>query len=327
MPEKLSASIAIQNFRVKIITNDSKVLKLLDEQLELARYRRIEKPAFEVLFNLERTDLYKIPRTKRDVFKQEPLFQDEHISDDSIIINVGFRTLQVDINPKEDYVHVYIAYGQDFIDRNLFFDLVFFQPLRFLLRFHKIYVLHSGCVVKDNSAVLLAGNPGSGKSIISLSLVRNGYKYLTDDDTFFWQKGDNIECFAFYSEPKIKNYLLRYFPEMKRKYLKPLKQDKKQKVEIKKLYPNCFQDKSSPKLLIFPEFSLHSKTRIEAIDKQYALRRLVEDKFRIFQGQYENISKLHFETLSKLVKQVKTYKLIYKDQDVDMIPELVSRLL
>jgi len=327
MPERLSASISIQNFSIKILTNDSNILKLIGEQLDFTKTARAKNPDFEIFFNLERTDVYKIPRTKRDVFREEPLFQEEHISGDSIIINAGFRNLQVDINPKKDYVHVYIARGQDFVDRNLFFDLIFFQPLRFLLRFHKIYVLHAACLVKGHSAILLPGVPGSGKSIVSLSLVRKGYKYLTDDDTFLRQKGGIVECFAFYCSPKIKDGLIRFFPEMKKKYLQPIRQDKKQRVDLKRLYPNSLQEKAVPKVIIFPCFSTHLKTGIYPVDKRYVLRRLIEDKFRVFQGKYEEVSKLHFQALSNLVNKTKTYKLIYKDQDIDIIPELVDKLL
>ncbi|MBM3248184.1 MAG: hypothetical protein FJZ10_02020 [Candidatus Omnitrophica bacterium] len=327
MSDRLTTSLSINNFRLKVITNDRKIFHLIKEQLDTPNPKQIKKPDFEILFNLERTDFYKIPRTKRDVFKEEPLFQDEHIADSKIIIDVGFRSLQVNIDPKKDYVHVCIARGQDFIDRNLFFDLVFFQPLRFLLRFHKIYVLHAACLAKGQSAILLPGVPGSGKSIVSLSLVRKGYKYLTDDDTFLRQKGGIVECFAFYCSLKIKDGLVRFFPEMKKKYLKPIRQDKKQRVDLKKLYPNSFQEKAIPKVIIFPCFSAHLKTGIYPVDKRYVLRRLIEDKFRVFQGKYEDVSRLHFQALSNLVNKTKTYKLIYKDQDIDIIPELMGKLL
>lgn len=326
MPSKLNTTISIHNFRLKIIANDKDIFRLVIEQLNFPRLGQRQKAEFEVIFNLKKIDYRLIPQTKSDIFIQYPLFQNEYLENGKFFLNAGLRTIRISIEPKKNLVDVYVASGQD-IDKDLLFDLIFFQPLKFLLGFHKLFLLHSSCVAKDSEAVLFPGQSESGKSTLSLSLVRSGFKYLSDDDIILKQRGKYIECLSFLTPVKIKDGLIKYFPEIKNKDLKGVAKGQKNKVDIHRIFPGSFQDKAIPRLIIFPKFNKKSMTRIMPLSKQEAMQRLMTEEFRIFRGQYEHISRRYFRILSKLINQVKTYQLFYKDEDIEKIPGVVEKLL
>ncbi len=50
-----------------------------------------------------------------------------------------------------------------------------------LIHKHNLLPIHSCCIKVNNSAVLIAGDSGAGKSTISLGLYRKGYEILNDD--------------------------------------------------------------------------------------------------------------------------------------------------
>jgi hypothetical protein len=326
MLNRLKAEILIHNFRLKIIANDKDIFGLIINQLNFPVVKQRQKVEFEIVFNFKKLDYREIPQIELDIFKQYPLFQNEYIANNNIILNAGLRTIRFSIDPQNNLVDAYIASGQN-IDKDLLFDIIFFQPLRFLLSFHKMYLLHSSCVARDTEAVLFVGKSESGKSVLCLSLIRGGFGYISDDDTILKQNGRVVECLSFPFNLKIKNKLIRYFPEIKKRYLKYSYKVQKNRIDIQKVYPGSLQDKAMPRLIIFPKFTKDSKTKIRPLNKQVALQYLIGDELRIFKGQYEYISQRHFKIVSNLIKQVRTYQIFYRDQDVNKIPKIINELL
>lgn len=53
--------------------------------------------------------------------------------------------------------------------------------LLWLLHGHNLYGLHANGIVKNGAGILLVGDAGSGKTTISLSLIVQGWNYLSDD--------------------------------------------------------------------------------------------------------------------------------------------------
>jgi len=43
------------------------------------------------------------------------------------------------------------------------------------------YLLHAGVVARDGAGIMLPGPPGSGKSSLTMALLRQGYRYLSDE--------------------------------------------------------------------------------------------------------------------------------------------------
>lgn len=51
------------------------------------------------------------------------------------------------------------------------------------------HALHAGCVYKGERCILLPGQSGNGKSTLTSWLVKNGFKYLTDELVFLGSDG------------------------------------------------------------------------------------------------------------------------------------------
>lgn len=59
------------------------------------------------------------------------------------------------------------------------------------------YDLHAVALVRDGIGYLFLGESGSGKSSTAISLVRQGWRYVSDDALLFRPSADGIEVLAF----------------------------------------------------------------------------------------------------------------------------------
>ncbi len=66
-----------------------------------------------------------------------------------------------------------------------------------LLRCIHVYCLHAAAVVTPNgTGILLVGPSGSGKSTLTVGLIREGWKFLSDDAVLLRASSDHIEALA-----------------------------------------------------------------------------------------------------------------------------------
>jgi len=77
---------------------------------------------------------------------------------------------------------------------------------RFLLAKKKqLTGIHSASLAYGSKGVLLAGNSGSGKTTMSLLLIKKGFKYLSDEETFIEKKGSKLTLLSFPRHIRIGN--------------------------------------------------------------------------------------------------------------------------
>jgi len=73
-----------------------------------------------------------------------------------------------------------------------FYHLVYCISLKFWLQLG-LYSLHSACLVKDNSCILLIGHSGSGKTTISLNLINKfGFQMFSSNKTLLRFTNKNL---------------------------------------------------------------------------------------------------------------------------------------
>ncbi|MBL7198147.1 MAG: hypothetical protein ISS47_08605 [Candidatus Omnitrophica bacterium] len=326
MSYDLKIAFSLHNFKIIVSTNDRAIFTLIKRHLDFYRLNRPLKPSFKIHFLLNKVKYSQIPVTKGGTFQQFPIFQDKFLKQGRVFLNVGLRAIKTIINPRRDFIESFIATPGD-INKDLLFDLIFFQPLKVILRFHRLYLLHASCVSKDGKGVLFSGESESGKTTLALALVRDGFNYLADDDCLLSQKGRLSKVLSFPTKPKIKDRLIRYFPEIKPKFLSSINPKQKKIVYLEKIYPRSYQENTIPRLLIFLNFIKGSKLKVKAISKKKAFYKLLEEDFVVFKKRYKNISKYHFEALFNLSRQIKAFELSYKDKDIIKIPKIINELL
>lgn len=196
--------------------------------------------------------------------------------------------------------------------------------LLWLLRPHGLYALHANGVAKDEIGVLIAGRSGSGKSTLSLGLIRQGWRYLSDDITLLSHNPDGIKAIAFQKGFSFDSNLASRYPELDRPPETGLLNGQKRFLDITPLYPDRVQYSCFPKVLIFPKIASQEKSQITQIDRAEALILLVENSGGIMVDKEMVVKQM--EVLKRLVYQASSYQLI-AGRDLSEGPEKILEIL
>ena len=283
------------------------------------------KPALTIHCHYHKTVYSKLPRSSFDCFHGFTVFSNRFVEKDSrICYDVGPRTLRTIIEPDRNTISSYVATPPD-IEKDLLLDLIFFQPLKFILQEKKLYILHASCAVRNGQGVIFSGKSGSGKSSLALALLRHGFSYLADDKLVIRSEVGRIQCCVFSSRPKISKRSLALFPEFKDFVINGGARNEKILIDVDRISPP--QKTAEPAMLIFPKFTRSALTRLEPLDKQSALARLAREESSHLKNVGRKYFEAHFMMLSDFIRHVKCYKLFYSDRDFKKVPELIIPLL
>jgi len=74
--------------------------------------------------------------------------------------------------------------------------------------------LHSACVARHDSGLLLVGGSGSGKSTLSLALAEAGFSFLADDRTYLTRAEGRITAWGLPTQLKLRADAVAWFPEL-----------------------------------------------------------------------------------------------------------------
>ena len=82
------------------------------------------------------------------------------------------------------------------MDANLI-EYLFHLALIELLRRRGLYTIHATALEKHGRGVLIPGSTGRGKTTSFISLLRSGYRYLSDDHPLIRDAGSHVEVLPF----------------------------------------------------------------------------------------------------------------------------------
>ena len=139
---------------------------------------------------------------------------------------------------------------------------------------------HAGAVSDGDSALVLPGKAGSGKTTLTAALVRAGFQYLTDDLLLMRGKDLLVEGvpFSFCVKEGGVSVLSPYFPVLQSlrthtradgkrvRYLPP----PKSAFDVRSAKP------ARARWVVFPRYEAGAETRLDAIDRGSALSRLID---------------------------------------------------
>ena len=94
-------------------------------------------------------------------------------------------------------------------------EYVFHLALIELLRRRGLYTIHATALEYHGSAVLIPGNSGRGKTTSFISLLRSGYRYLSDDHPLLHDSGAHIEVLPFPIKINVTDATVQFFPELR----------------------------------------------------------------------------------------------------------------
>ena len=200
----------------------------------------------------------------------------------------------------------------------------FLLPLSGLLASRGLHMIHAAALERNGRGVLIPGMSGSGKTTSCVSLIRAGYRCLSDDKPFLRENGGGIELLAFPERIDVTDRTISFFPELRGASPELLKTGYRKKHFLPEaLYAASTVELARAAVVLFPHISGEPKSRLEKLPKVRALETLLPHGLVVL--DYE-LSRRQFELLTRLVEDTECYQL-YFGNDVLELPSLVDSLL
>lgn len=166
------------------------------------------------------------------------------------------------------------------------------------------FILHAGVASYHDRAMIICGGMNSGKSTLTLGLVKSGFKFLSDEIAFI--DLSTSEVMPFPRALGLREEALSRFPELNRNNheprLKSLSGDRKWTFDIDEIFPNSIGKKSKIEFIIFLS-GFSEKPELKAIAKSEALFESLKYTHTSEEDPFE-----HILSISDLFKETLCYK-------------------
>jgi hypothetical protein len=203
-------------------------------------------------------------------------------------------------------------------------EYLFHLALIELLRRRDLYTIHATALEKNGRGILIPGNSGRGKTTSFISLLRSGYRYLSDDHPLFRDAGDHVELLPFPIEINVTEDTIAFFPELRDgpdHLLRP--RFPKRAFFAEELYPASIGQCCRPALVLFPQVVDAPRSHLERLPKSRALELVLPQALLVYD---QEVARREFQVLAKLVRQVDCYRLHF-GRDILDLPKLITPLL
>jgi len=194
-----------------------------------------------------------------------------------------------------------------------------------------LYQFHAGCVLPPRASrgMLLVGDSGCGKSTLTATLIRNGWRFVSDDNLMLRDTPSGILAWALrryftFAKSTLDECKLRQFPDA----IGPSVPGDRDKVRFyaRRAFPESFVETCVPGVILFPAIGTEPQTRIEPVKPGDALARLLRHcPWAICDPAS---APDHVRALTTLIKQTRSYSVIAgRDvfDDPSSIPRLISQ--
>jgi len=208
----------------------------------------------------------------------------------------------------------YFAYG--------LFTIVLMESLRY----HGLYYLHGAALISPQGrSIVITGEGATGKTTITVSLIRLGWKWLTDDTLFISNGTHGLKLLPFMREFHIPPKLAEKIEELRFLLNAPpyFPYNPKRAVKGESIYGN--QQVSSinrPDMVLFTYIVDEPVSRVEKMSALEALNKIIRmSPFVLFS---QGAAKAHLEALKEIVEGADCYKL-YSGRDMVESPIAAMR--
>lgn len=264
---------------------------------------------------------FRIPRTCREVLRTDNFLgleggNDFYLTDGSSLFH---------LRPVEG--EGYARLGPSFFSKPKLVQANFwcFGLLK-LLRALGIYSLHAAALANE-VGLLLVGTSGSGKSTLTIGLIREGWKYLSDDAVLLRCGSEGIEALACRRSFYIDAMASADYCHLRLAEEEPdSTSGKRRRVEIEVAYPGQYVSQCFPRIVVFPQITCQDQSTLKLIDSVRALQFLLAQSAPQLFDRSSMAS--HLELLKRLLQQTQTYELnagtdLYRDPAklIDLIQE------
>ena len=192
--------------------------------------------------------------------------------------------------------------------------------LRILEHLPKFLHLHASGVAVDGKALLFTGPPGSGKTVMVLSLLLQGYSCLSDEIILI--DPVSLTAHPFPRSFHIEKEVTKLFPELKRAMTFSTYPDSSGKVRIDPslISKDWIAAPSLPRWIIFTDFEPEHENILIPVGKTQAMSLLVEQAVNLADYGEGGI-----DVLVNLVQQCECYT--FKSGNLKSATELIIEII
>ena len=190
--------------------------------------------------------------------------------------------------------------------RGLLFDFLILSLLA-LLRPHGLYLLHAACLVRGDAGLLLSAQSGSGKSTLAMSLVQEGWGYLSDDILLLRERDGVVEALGMGRHFRLIPDALERFPGLAARASASETFTDKHHLDVDALFPGRYTPRVVPRALVIPEIADRAVSELSPLPASAALLHMLGQT--TFLARDARLADRHLATLRTLALQVKTYRL------------------
>jgi hypothetical protein len=200
----------------------------------------------------------------------------------------------------------------------------FHYALAELLKRRHTYMLQATALEYQSRGVLIPGHRGRGRTTALLSLLRSGYRYLSDDHPLLRDHGTHVEMLAFPMTIEVTDRTIGFFPELRQAVPGLVRQGVYKKYfHAADFYPESIGESCAPAMMLFPDVVDMPYSCLEPLSKGRALEAILPHSACVLD---RDSARREFQALSRLVQQVDCYRLHF-GQDVQDLPKLITPLL
>jgi len=211
-------------------------------------------------------------------------------------------------------------------DQGKFFTAIFLSFVIFeLLRYQGVFFLHcAGLVSPKGKIYLFPASSRQGKSTITVYLIQQGFKCLSDDTIFICQKNQEFNFYGFHKPCHLPVNLFQKLSNAQK--LSPqISREDKIEIDLEELFPQSkLPSAKGEVVLIFPELKNQPQSRLQPLSKTQALVKLMEQSPFFYLNS--RLAKIHLKTLSELVNNSQLW-LLENGSDWLEQPEILLELV
>lgn len=192
-----------------------------------------------------------------------------------------------------------------------------------ILRSRDLFSLHAAAADADGRGVLLIGSSGRGKTTSVLSLLRAGYRLLSDDHPLLRETAGGVEVLSFPTKIDVTDETVALIPEVREAAASLRPGGRKRWFRVGEIFPDREARRTCPRLLLFPEVIDWPKSRLDPLPRSRALEEILRQGLVVLDRE---IAVRHMATFSRLVRETACYRLRLGEDFLDL-PAQIDRLL
>lgn len=179
-------------------------------------------------------------------------------------------------------------------------------------RLNAYLLLHAGVVARDDKALILPAEPGSGKSTLTCALHLAGWRFLSDE--FGVVDPESDEVLPMLKPAALKNQSIEVIGARPGAVIGPLF-PKTRKGDVAHFVPDrrsfeARHRRARPRLIVFPRYHSGAPLRSRRIPAAQAALRVGLNSFN-----YQVLGPVGFSATTRLAQSVRAHELVYGDLD------------